>query len=97
MPRRIQVISPDLAINSSFIVKFDDGSWLIIKRDILGYHSHGGRPHFSCKTKCLLDNDLSFMAEDRGGLVEIVSYDSYLGVTPDGGHIAQLFTPQTNS
>jgi hypothetical protein len=37
------------------------------------------------------------MAEDRGGLVEIVSYDSYLGVTPDGGHIAQLFTPQTNS
>jgi hypothetical protein len=95
MPRRVQIISPNLAVNSSFIARFDDGTWLIVKRDFYGYHAEGGRIHFDCTTKTDLDNRLSFAGEDRGGLDKIVNYDSSLGVTPDGTHIAELFKLQT--
>jgi len=91
MPRRIQIISPDLELNSSFIVHFDDGSWLIVKRDFYGYHVRGGRPHFDCTTKAELDANLSFMGEDRGGLDRIDQNKGVMGVTPDGTHIAELF------
>ena len=91
MPRRIQIISPDLELNSSFLAHFDDGSWLIIKRDFYGYHVRGGKPKFDCETKEALDANLSFMAEDRGGLDRIDQNYGVMGVTPDGGHIAELF------
>lgn len=68
MPRRQQVTCPELEVNSKFIAHFEDGSHIIIKRDIYGYHVVGGYPKFDCKTSTELDEKFSIMAEDRVGV-----------------------------
>ena len=91
MPRRIQIISPDLELNHTLTVRFDDGTWTLVKRDFYGYHARGGRIKFDCETKDQLDQKLSFAGEDRGGIDRIDQNYGVMGVTPDGTHIAEIF------
>ena len=75
MPRRVPVDSPQIGVNERMAVRFDDGSNVIIYRDLNGYTCKG-RPEFVTATKQDLDEKLSFIAEDRGGLDKFYAISS---------------------
>jgi hypothetical protein len=74
MPRRVQVVSPSLILNERLVVRFDNGTSLLIKLTAAGYEVKGGIPVFQTTSKTELDKNLSIIAEDRGGLDKFTKY-----------------------